>query len=263
MSGHDDAVTTPAVTVSADGGVARIGVGRRHRRNALGQGDWGAIADVARALGADETIRVVVVRGHGGTFSAGSDMREWIGADADQVDGSFAVMQGALDAVEAIPVPTVAVVEGIAAGAGCQLALSCDLRVMARSARLGMPVLRLGILPSPAFALRLAVLTGTARAREMLYTGRLIKAVEAEAYGLATLVVDDNAIDERAGELIAAIVDNPRTGLVTAKAATGIELDCLRRSHRAPGWRFSDPEEFPGRVADFLTHSRLSGPLQL
>jgi enoyl-CoA hydratase/carnithine racemase len=243
------------VAVSVNGVVARITVGDQRRRNALRRDDWSALEEAVRELADDHDVRVVTVRGTGGTFSAGSDIREWVGADADQVDGTFEVMQAALDAMETIAVPTVAVVEGVAAGAGCQLALSCDICVMARSALLGMPVLRLGILPSPAFALRLTALAGTARAREMLYTGRLVTADEAERYGLATMVANDSDIDDRAAELVAAIGDQPRTGLVAAKAATGIELDWLRNRHRAPGWRFSDPEELPARVAKFLRRS--------
>ena len=86
--------------------------------------DWVALRDAAVAVGADESVNVVVIRGGGGTFSAGSDIREWAGADPDDIDASFLLMEQALSAVERIPIPTVSLVEGVAAGAGCQLTLS-------------------------------------------------------------------------------------------------------------------------------------------
>jgi enoyl-CoA hydratase/carnithine racemase len=139
------------------------------------------VADVASL----PSVRAVLVRGEGGTFCAGSDMTEWADAGPDAVEESFARMEAAFRAIEQCPVPVVAEVRGVAAGAGCQLALACDLRLMADSARIGMPIARLGILPSPAFAARLINLAGPSLARRLLYTGRLLDAPAAAAAGLA------------------------------------------------------------------------------
>ncbi|HEY0869253.1 MAG TPA: enoyl-CoA hydratase/isomerase family protein, partial [Acidothermaceae bacterium] len=122
------------VSTSVDGAAAYLSLGVGYRHNAMRAADWVALRDAASALGADESVNVVVIRGAGGTFSAGSDIREWAGADSADIDASFHLMEQALSAVERIPIPTIALVEGVAAGAGCQLALSCDMCVMADSA---------------------------------------------------------------------------------------------------------------------------------
>jgi enoyl-CoA hydratase len=245
----------PAVTLDIEADVARLTIGNGSRRNALGVTDWTRLRRLADGLSLHPDVKVLVVRGAGSTFSAGSDIREWSQARPAEVDASFQAMEAALQAVENIQVPTVAVVEGVAAGAGCELALACDLRLMARSARLGMPILRLGILPSPAFTLRLSALAGPARTRELLYTGRLLDSEQAERYGLATDIVDDPALDARLENLVSAITSQPRTALVITKAATGIELSRLRKEHDHLDWAFSDPREFPRRIAAFLKPS--------
>lgn len=238
-----------------EGAVAYISIERERYRNALSVEGWRSLTACVDVLSLRDDVKLVVLRGAGRTFSAGFDIREWETYDPDAVDLTFAAMETALEAVEAVPVPTVAVVEGVAAGAGCQLALACDLRLMAASASIGMPVLRLGILPSPRFALRLSSVAGPAVARELLYTGRLLRAAEADLRGLASAVVDDDDLDSALDRLAEQIAAQPRTGLLATKAATTVELCRLRETHRGLGWSFSDPSEFPTRVAQFLERS--------
>jgi enoyl-CoA hydratase/carnithine racemase len=251
----DRGQSVPAATLRIEEDLARLTIGNGSRRNALGVTDWTRLRRLADGLSRYPDVKVVVVRGAAATFSAGSDIREWSEARPAEVDASFQAMEAALQAIERIEVPTIAVIEGVAAGAGCELALACDLRLMASSARLGMPILQLGILPSPAFTLRLSALAGTARTRELLYTGRLLDSEQAERYGLATEVVDDPDLDTRLEDLVSAITSQPRTGLVVTKAATGIELTRLRKEHDHLDWAFSDPGEFPRRIAAFLKPS--------
>ena len=103
-------------------------------------------------------------------------------------------------------------VEGAATGAGCLLALACDNQLVARSALVGMPVVRLGILLSPAFATRLSLRVGPARAKELLYTGRVLGADEAAAVGLVGRVVDDGSLESE----LATVLDAWRAQPVTA-----------------------------------------------
>jgi hypothetical protein len=174
-----------AITVRRDGAVVTVRVGTGRRANALATRDWQALADVFDALARDPELAAVVVAGRGpATFSAGSDMREWLSADPAGIDLSFAAMERALSAVERVPVPVVAQVRGSAVGAGCQLACACDLRIVADDARIGMPIARWGILVPPAFAARLSLLTGPATARDLLLTGRLVDGAEAVRLGL-------------------------------------------------------------------------------
>ncbi|MFN2451877.1 MAG: enoyl-CoA hydratase/isomerase family protein, partial [Candidatus Dormibacteria bacterium] len=129
MSPQDQAA--PGVRLERDGRVARVAVGTGARRNALTSAGWAGVERMFRELAGHEQLRAVVLHGAGGTFSAGSDMREWAEADPAGVEESFARMEAACAAIEALPVPVIAQVAGAAAGAGCQLALACDLQVMA------------------------------------------------------------------------------------------------------------------------------------
>ncbi len=136
-------------------------------------------------------------------------MTDWVDADSGYVEESFAHMEAAFSAIEDCPVPVIAEIRGVAAGAGCQLALACDLRLMADSARIGMPIARLGILASPAFAARMVALAGPAVARELLYTGRLVDARTAVGLGLADDSVPEEHLAARTSGLAASIAEQP------------------------------------------------------
>jgi enoyl-CoA hydratase/carnithine racemase len=194
----------------------------------------------------------VVFRGGGDTFSAGSDLRFWQDENTRTVDEDFRLMETALQAVERIPVPTIAVVEGVAAGAGCELALACDLRIFSQTARIGLPILQLGVLVSPHFALRMTTLIGVSRTRELLYSGRLVSAAEAERLGMANVVVPQLRVDAEITTWVGDIVRQPRSGLVAAKAASTVALTELRAQHDAPGWRHFDPRQLSERIGAFF-----------
>ena len=184
-----------AIHVRRTAEVARVVVGTGDRGNALSGHDWDGLAEIFDGLAGDAGLRVAVVEGAGDTFSAGSDVREWLASSPVAVDADFAAMERAFTAVEALPVPVLAKVRGIAAGAGCQLACACDLRVLGEQARIGMPVARWGILVSASFAARISALTGPGVTRDLLYTGRLLDAAEAERLGLATRVASEDELD--------------------------------------------------------------------
>lgn len=209
----------PAIELAVSGRVARITVGNGKHRNALSDADWIALAAAARGLRQRDDVDVTVIAGYGADFCAGSDIGTWVGADADQVNGSFAAMEAALQAVERLAMPTVAVIAGVAAGAGCQLALACDLRVMAGSARIGMPVATLGILVPAAFAARMTRLVGPQRSLELLYTGKLLSGDEAARLGLVSETVSDDDLAARVSALVGQLLAMPATALRAAKSA--------------------------------------------
>lgn len=244
----------PKVTVHRSGPVLEAVLGSGGSRNVLGRDDWYAVERLFRELDADDEVSAVVVRGSGTTFSAGSDLREWVHAGPDDVEESFARMEAACTAIEEAPVPVIAQVSGVAAGAGCQLALACDLRVLADSARLGMPIARLGILVSPGFATRLALLVGHGLARELLYTGRLVGAAEAVSLGLANRSVPEARLAEVTTELVDSIVAQPRSALLAAKQAVSVGLSPIRAAARsfAAGPAVSY-EDFQRGITEFLT----------
>lgn len=212
--------------------VAELLIGTGERRNALPTEGWSALEEAVQGLSADDSLRAVVVRGRGGTFCAGSDMREWENAEVAAVERSFALMEAAFRAVEECPVPVVAEIHGVAAGAGCQLALACDLRFMASTARLGMPVARLGILPSPSFAGRMTALAGPSVTRQLLYTGQLLDAAEAVAAGLADRQLSAPALTSYTVRTLARIAEQPTAAVRAAKRAVAEALAPIREATR-------------------------------
>jgi len=155
--------------------------------NALSRGVLGKLAAEAGTLQADETVKAVVVTGEGKAFAAGADISEF--GDRERGREIGAAFRAAFDAIAAIPRPVVAAVQGVALGGGMELALACDLRIAAESARLGQPEILLGIIPGAGATQRLPRLVGPARAKELIWSGRQVKADEAFELGLVDRVV--------------------------------------------------------------------------
>jgi enoyl-CoA hydratase len=248
-------VVAPQVEVVNGGPVAELLIGRGAKRNALtGQG-WSEIADRVAELGRCEQVRAVVIRGRERMFCAGSDMTEWVEADLGVVEDSFARMEAAFRAVEQCPVPVLAEVHGIAAGAGCQLALACDLRFMGDSARIGMPIARLGIMCSPAFAARMAGLVGPSLTRRLLYTGALLDAPAAVGSGLVDDQRPDAELSGHVASFAETIAQQPRSAVVAAKRAVNAALTPAREAARPNDQPAVSPADFRIGIADFLGRS--------
>jgi enoyl-CoA hydratase/carnithine racemase len=147
-----------------------------------------ALATLAAADPGD--IRAVVVAGRGErAFCAGSDVGEFEEQRGEAGRERLALEQGTWRLLAELPMPTVAAIEGNALGGGLELALACDLRVASERARLGLPEVRLAVIPGAGGTQRLPRIVGPARARELILTGRVLDAAEAERIGLVTRVV--------------------------------------------------------------------------
>jgi enoyl-CoA hydratase len=173
-----------------DGPVGTLTLARPHARNALTWDMYDAIVE-ACALADASPVRVLIVRGSGGAFSSGTDIAQFTavrtGADGVAYERRIGAV---IDRVERLRMPTIAAIEGVAVGGGCALAVACDFRVCADTAAFGVPVARtLGNCLSLDNCARLADLIGPARVADLLLTGRLVKAEEALAWGLASRVV--------------------------------------------------------------------------
>lgn len=235
------------------GSVAALTIGTGPRLNAMDLRQWRALGDAARSLQSSGSLRAVVVRGHGGTFCSGSDLREWAGFSPAQVTACFTEIENTLQAIEDIPVPTVAIVEGVAAGGGCQLALACDLQLMADTARMGMPTSKLGILIPVSFANRLSLRVGPARAKALLYGGRLVPASRAGSIGLVSTTVPHDDLDAELAELLTRWSGLSAASLRAAKAAVNLAVAPLVQPARElPAQTAADPKEFAQRVESFL-----------
>jgi enoyl-CoA hydratase len=182
-------------------GVATLTVDRPEKRNALNRQVRHEIMDTLAALEPDGEARVVVITGAGEkAFIAGADIGEFAGRSAQEQRAAMEEPR-VFTAVADFPKPVIASINGYALGGGCELALACDLRIAARSARLGQPEVRLGLLPGGGGTQRLPRLVGLGRAMRLILTGELIDAEEAERIGLVDLLVEDGELRDRTREL--------------------------------------------------------------
>jgi enoyl-CoA hydratase/carnithine racemase len=175
--------------------------------NALSAELLGELADHVEALVTDPDLKAVVLTGTGKAFAAGAEISQ-IQGDTDRLLDNF---RRAYDGLEAIPRPVIAAVAGVALGGGLEAALACDLRLAAENARLGVPEILLGVFPGAGGTQRLARLVGPARAKEMTWTGRHVRADEALAMGLVDRVVPsegylDAALDWAGSFAVGAVV---------------------------------------------------------
>jgi len=245
-------VIAPVVRMERDGRVARVVIGPGVRRNALTTGGWAGLERVMLGLADDDTLRAAVVEGAAGWFCAGSDIREWERATPEQVELSFSRMEAACNAIENLPVPVIAKVRGAAAGAGCQLALACDMRIVSDKASIGMPIALLGILVSPSFANRLAVHCGPSVAGELLYTGRMVQTEEAVRLGLANACVPSDQLDNQVDVVVDAILRVSGASVRAAKRALAQLAAPVRTAEGPP----VDYDDFRRGVAAFVHRGR-------
>ena len=181
------------VRLEIDGHLAWVTLSHPGRLNAITVGMWGELRAVFDQLAADNALRCVIVRGEGGNFAAGADIREFPAERADMAGVQRyhrEVLAPALAAVAACPHPVVAQIEGVCVGGGLEIASQCDLRIAGASARFGVPINRLGFPMAPDEMRGLIALAGAA-ALAILLEGRVFGADEARGLGLLTRVVDD------------------------------------------------------------------------
>jgi len=200
--------------------------------NAQTPSTWTALRDLSRDLPGD--IRVVVVRGEGRAFSAGLDLTaagallpELALLDPEAAAERIASYQEGFSWLRRPDLISIAAIHGHAIGAGFQLALACDLRILAEDAQFSMAEIKLGLVPDLTGTRRLVELVGYARALEICVTGRRVGAAEADRIGLANLVVPAAELDAAVQDLTAAVLAGPRDAVVEIKA---LLLDALRLS---------------------------------
>jgi len=211
-----------------EAGIYLLTLNRPKALNALNAGTLDEIAAALARVAADETARVLLITGAGEkAFVAGADIAEMQNATIEQAREFSENGARVMHALEALPVPVIALVNGYALGGGCELALACDWILAADTAIFGQPEVNLGILPGFGGTQRLPRRIGPARALELLITARQVKADEAAAIGLANHVVPASQLGAKGLEMARAIASKAPTAVRLAKQAVqrGASLD--------------------------------------
>jgi len=235
-----------SVTRSLAGdGVLTLSLDRPERRNAIDAELAGALREAFEAAADDSAVRAVILTGAGKAFSAGGDLsrfeRDW---DPREFRHDSHRLTQLITLVERLEKPTVAAINGVATGAGTQLALACDVRLMAAGARFVYREGRLGIIPSHGGVTRLVKLVGLARARDVLLGGEEVSAEEALRLGLVTAVVSEPDLMNAARERVALMLERSPQAYAAAKRLL---------------WLAANVDLESGMVAEGLAQSLLIG----
>jgi enoyl-CoA hydratase/carnithine racemase len=208
------------VRLTIDEHLAWITLDRPDVMNALSYDTLGRLGALVADLAGRADVRVVLVTGAGSrAFCAGADLKERRNSTEEQTRAFVQRIGDTFCAVAALPQPTIAVLNGVAFGGGLELALACDLRVAASSARVGLTETSLAIIPGAGGTQRLPAVVGVARAKELVFTARQVPADEALALGLVQAVVQPAELVQRATDLARAIAANGPLAVAAAKAA--------------------------------------------
>ena len=212
------------LTVSDGVGTIRLD---RPKMNALNVQVQEEIRAAAAAAAEDDAVRAVVIYGGERVFAAGADIKEMADMSYTDMVKRSTSLTAAFTAVARIPKPVVAAVTGYALGGGCELALCADYRIAAENAKLGQPEILLGLIPGAGGTQRLSRLIGPSRAKDLIFTGRMVKADEALALGLVDRVVPAAEVYEAAHAWAARLAQGPALALRAAKESVdaGLETD--------------------------------------
>ena len=236
------------VKIDRDGAVATIRLDHPPA-NAFSEPVSLELSQAAAAVAADPSVRAIVVWGGGRIFAAGADIKVMVGFGPEEVAVDVGALERACRDLEAVPKPVIAAINGFALGGGCEVALACDRRIAAEDAKLGLPEIRLGIIPGAGGTQRLPRLIGLARARDLVMTGRHVEAEEALATGLVDRVVPPGEVHGAALEEARAYAAGPTVAYAAAKralAASGGDLAVgleIERDAFVPLFATRDQEE--------------------
>lgn len=207
------------ILIERRGRVALITINRPDKLNALNIKTRQETAEALDELRTDDEIRVVVITGAGEkAFVAGADINEFAGRSAIQ-QRTVMKAKSIFTAAEDFPKPIIAMINGFCLGGGCELALSCDIRIASDKSRFGQPEINLGIIPGGGGTQRLTRLVGEGKAMQMILTGEMIDAQEAYRIGLVNDVYPADQLESKTMELAGKIAEKSPVALAMAKTA--------------------------------------------
>jgi enoyl-CoA hydratase/carnithine racemase len=235
-----------AVRLMREGAVARLLLDQPTRRNAMTRAMWRMLPALVAEAAADPDIAVLRVEGEGAHFCGGADISEFAETygTPDATARANAEIGAAAAALGAFPKPAIAVIRGACVGGGVALALACDLRFAAADARFAVTPAKLGLIYSQADTTRLMRAVGAARAKDLLFTARVVEAEEALRIGLVEEVCPPDALEDIVAARIAPIAAGSRPALRAIKAVTNAIEDGVE--HESPALRALFDDAFAG-----------------
>lgn len=206
------------------GEIGELVLNRPEKRNALTRSMWTTIPALLDDAAASPDLRVLIIRGEGGAFAAGADIGEFedIYATKESADAFSVDVANALNAIADFPLPTIARIEGACIGAGCGIALACDLRYCAPDAKFGITPAKLGLLYPLNDTQRLVDAVGLAVARDMLFSARHFEAKEAVTTGLVNACYASSDLSSKTGDMARLIAARSATSLKGLKSILGL-----------------------------------------
>lgn len=249
------------ITSIDESGICLIKINRPDKLNAMNADVANELIKFLNEIENNETVKVIIITGVGNkAFSAGADIEYMSKISADQSEQYAKLGQLLTTTVENIRQPTIAAINGFALGGGCELALSCDIRLASNNAKMGQPEVTLGIPPGWGGTQRLMKIIGMAKSKELIFSGRLVKANEAQSIGLVNDVVEHDLLLYQSIKMAKRIASNSVMGIRMSKIAinkgsntdlnTGLNIELL-------AWRncFTH-EDRKNRMEEFVNKSK-------
>lgn len=206
-------------------GIGWITFNRPDKLNALNRNVFEALGAALAALDRNDSTAVGILHGAGRAFAAGADIQDYVGISAEDYRAFMDVARRPVDMIEGHRKPVIAAVQGFALGGGFEVALACDLVIAAENARFGLPEPKLGLVPGGGGTQRLPRLVGRTRALELLLTGRILNAREAQEWGIVNRVVPTDELLDAATEMAHSIAAMAPEALALIKKLVGEGLD--------------------------------------
>ncbi|QQK77754.1 enoyl-CoA hydratase/isomerase family protein [Salicibibacter cibarius] len=215
-----------SVKAEIDQGIFWLTLNRPDARNALDANMLNEIDQAITEAEANDDVKVIVIQGAGEkSFAAGADIRQL--NERKPLEALVPDMQGIYNKIENCTKVTIAAVHGFALGGGCELAMSCDIRMATKTAKFGLPELNLGIVPAAGGTQRLSRMVGKGRALDMILTGKIIDGSEAERIGLVSYFVEEEELQEKIQEVAEEVLKKGPVAAMLAKHAVhkGYDID--------------------------------------
>ena len=211
------------LVTSKSEGICTVKINRPDKLNAMNMDVAKELVKTFEELGRDNNVKVIILTGEGDkAFSAGADIEYMSKITPDESEEYAKLGQLVTATVENVKQPTIAAVNGFALGGGCELAMSCDIRIAANTAKMGQPEVTIGIPPGWGGTQRLMRIVGIAKAKELVYTGKMIKADEAREIGLVNQVVETSSLMDETLKMAKAIASNSAIAVRMSKTAINI-----------------------------------------